>query len=241
MVSALALVACQSANSREQPDAVTTSSTAAPEASILETTDPHHSVGQPTHDSSGISSDVPPTDAPSLPPGVPDTYYADLAKLAAGIGLVNPPPVAPIRAVSRQEIDQVMADCMTNEGFPTEVQESGGWAYDVPQGQREAANLASYVCQARYPLAAKFVAPLTIGQLRIYYDWQVEETMPCMDSLDYPTPEPPTFETYVANHEVNQAVFFADGALDSATIGEAMSDIMDKCQVVPPDDLLYGT
>ncbi|WP_162801956.1 hypothetical protein [Ornithinimicrobium murale] len=163
-----------------------------------------------------------------------------MAELAADAGITDPPRIAPKRAVTPQEIDQIMADCMTDHGFPAVVKDGGGWGYEVPAGQSDAAALVSYSCKALYPMAAEFVTPLSADQLRVYYDWLVEETIPCMQSLGYPTPEPPTFETYAANYEASQALFFADAALDPAEVGGAMPDILSNCQALPPDDLLYG-
>ncbi|WP_162802149.1 hypothetical protein [Ornithinimicrobium murale] len=132
-----------------------------------------------------------------------------------------------------------MADCLTAEGFPAEADPDGSWGFGAAPGQHEAAMLAEYVCLARYPLAAEYVEPLDPVQLRVHYDWLIEETLPCMAGLGYPIPEPPSWPTYQEQYATDGSIFFADEALDPATIASDMSIITADCEVKPPSDLLY--
>lgn len=187
------------------------------------------------------------TSAPSeggpgaLPPGVPATYYADMAYHAEVLKLSEPPDVKPIRAVDRVEFDQVQVDCLVEHGVDAQVEPSGGLSYGVAAGQpEEPVNLASYICLARYPMHERYSQQFTADQLETYYAWMVEETIPCMESLGYPTPTPPSKETFVAAYEARGELFFPDTELDPSTIAGDMMKIMEQCEVMPPDEELYG-
>lgn len=191
----------------------------------------------------GISqprTDDGPSNPRELPDGVAATYYADMAELAEIMRLSDPPSVTPIRAVTRDEIDQVKADCLTEQGFPAEVEDSGGISYEVPSGQQGSARIASYTCSGQYPLRERYSQTLSEEQLQVYYDWIVEETIPCMQDLGYPTPEPPTLETFMAEYAKSNALFFPDGDLDPGSIADDMHTVLEHCEVMPPDKELYG-
>lgn len=173
----------------------------------------------------------------SLPPGVPATYYEDMAAVARDFGITDPPDVAPVRAISLSESAQVTADCLTGQGFPSRV-EDGSTVLEFDTAQREAARLAQYVCLSRYPTHETYTRPLSETQQRVFYDWMVEETLPCMQDLGYPAPEPPSFETFSADYERGE-LWFPDTELTS--LADDMNVIMDACQVLPPDDVLYGS
>lgn len=230
VVGLLLLVAC-GGSSQERPTSTSplrsASATDRPEFEATE------GIGQPRTD------DVP-SNPRELPDGVAATYYADMAELAELMRISDPPSVTPIRAVTRDEIDQVKADCLTGQGFPAKVENSGGISYEVPPGQQESARMASYVCSGHYPLHERYSQTLSEEQLRVYYNWIVEETIPCMQNLGYPTPEPPTLETFMAEYLESNALFFPDGNLDPGSIADDMHTVIEHCEVMPPDEELYG-
>lgn len=161
--------------------------------------------------------------------------------IAESQGLSDPPDVTPIRAVAPSEVDALVVDCLHEFGFSAEVDTVGGWGFEYAQEQEEDATRAEYICMGRYPLAEQYVAALTEAQLRIYYDWQIEEVLPCVANLGYPIPTPPSWETYLAPRAdgSNSNPFFFDAGLDPATIGADLREIMSKCEYIPPSDLLY--
>lgn len=176
----------------------------------------------------------------ALPPGVPATYHADMAYQAESMNLTDPPAVTPIRAVDQDEFDQVQVDCLMEHGVDAQLEPSGGFSYESGLGQEDATNLAHYTCLGRYPMHERYGQQFTPEQLEIYYAWMVEKTIPCMESLGYPTPVPPTKETFVANYEARGELFFPDTELDPSTIAGDMMTIMEQCEVMPPDDEFYG-
>lgn len=156
------------------------------------------------------------------------------------MNLADPPSVTPIRAVERDEFDQVQVDCLTEQGVDAHLEPSGGFSYQSGAGQEDATKVAHFTCLGRYPMHERYGRQFTPGQLETFYAWMVEETIPCMQSLGYPTPVPPTKETFVAAYEARGELFFPDTELDPATIAGDMVTIMEQCEVMPPDEELYG-
>lgn len=176
-----------------------------------------------------------------LPPGVPATYYADMAEWAEIITLNDPPTVHPLRAVDQDEYDRVQVDCLVEFGVDARLEPSGGFSvHSGDREQGEANERLEFICLGRYPLHERYQQRFALEQLEVYYAWMVEETIPCMESLGYPTPVPPTKETFVANYEARGELFFPDTELDPSTIAGDMVTIMEQCDVMPPDEALYG-
>lgn len=177
----------------------------------------------------------------ALPAGVPQSYEADMAALAQGMGLQDPPAVTPERAVSNLERPIVMTECLTAKGFPTEVSADGrGWESGFSRDQAEAYAVAEYTCMGTYPMAAVYLQPYDDDQLLVHYDWMREEVIPCMRDLGYPTPEVPSWESVRADYAQGRALWFPDTELDPATVADDMAVIMDSCEIYPPNELIYG-
>lgn len=177
----------------------------------------------------------------SLPPGVPATYYADMAEWAEVINLDDPPPVHPLRAVDKDEFDRVQVDCLVEFGVDARLEPSGGFSvHSIDAAQGEANERLEFICLGMYPLHERYQQQLASEQLEVYYTWMVEETIPCIESLGYPTPTPPSMETFLATYEASGKLFFPDTELDPATIAADMVTIMGQCEVMPPDEKLYG-
>ncbi len=190
----------------------------------------------------GNSHKSPPSEVVGgLPPGVPATYYADMAEWAEIINLDDPPSVEPVRAVGKDEIDQVMVDCLVEFGVDARLEPSGGFSvHSSDREQGEANERLEFICMGRYPLHERYQQSFASEQLEVYYEWMVEETIPCMQSLGYPTPTPPSKETFVAAYEARGELFFPDTELDPSTMAGDMVTIMEQCEVMPPDEELYG-
>lgn len=194
--------------------------------------------GQPVSSPEGAALGDP--QAQPLPPGVPASYRENLQAVAQMYGIESPPETSVERVVTNLEQPEVMAACMTEQGIPTEVSPDGrGWQFSAQSAQADAVRLAEYVCLATFPLAAQFSEPFDAGQLGVQYAWLRDEVIPCMRSLGYPTPQMPSLQTFVAQYEENRGLWFPDTELDPATLAEDMAQISRKCELYPPDELLY--
>lgn len=130
---------------------------------------------------------------------------------------------------------------MVEFGVDARLEANGGFSIHASDLEQDEANeRLGFICMGRYPLHERYHQQLATEQLEIYYAWMVEETIPCMQSLGYRTPEPPTMETFVANYEARGELFFPDTELDPSTIAGDMMKIMKQCEVMPPDEELYG-
>lgn len=108
------------------------------------------------------------------------------------------PEVELVRYVTRSENLDVLAECMTDQGFPPAASQ-GGLLWEVPPEQEYDLGIAQYVCTGRYPIDPRLIQPLDRAQLEIAYDWLVEETIPCIEDLGYTVPAPPSLESYLAD------------------------------------------
>lgn len=187
----------------------------------------------------GNADDV---DRPDAATSVPDEHREDMAELARGLGITDPPDVDPVRAITREEQPFVMADCLTQAGFPSEADPSdGSWGTRANQDQLEAMRLAEFTCLGQYPLMERYTATWDEEQLTVQYDWLRDEVLPCMQDLGYPTPVMPTQEVFVAMYAEQGRLWFPDGELDRDTIAADMGRVMEECEVFPPDEVLYGS
>lgn len=187
-------------------------------------------------ESAGVSATAATAD---LPEGVPSSYHTDMAAIAESMGLEDPPEVTPERAVTPADVDATMVECLAEFGFQAELTPSGGYNFGYHVSQEDAAVRAEYTCMGRYPMAAQYREPLTEQQLRVYYDWHVDEIFPCMVDLGHPVPEPPSWEVYRSERAGGGNPFFFENALDQTTLVKDLQDIMTNCTYVPPDELLY--
>ncbi|WP_421743089.1 hypothetical protein [Cellulomonas sp.] len=77
-----------------------------------------------------------------------------LARKAQQNGLVDPPDVAVVRWITRDEHPSVMADCLIAAGWPITNVSASGYDVEYTADQEAAMILSDYVCDAQYPVAA---------------------------------------------------------------------------------------
>ena len=104
------------------------------------------------------------------------------------------PVVERERYVSPQEWAPVVAACMVEEGFPgvTATADGGICSGDLPSAQAGAYSLAEYVCNARYPVDPKYLAPLESSQLDTLYEYMTGELTACLVSFGFSVADPPS-------------------------------------------------
>lgn len=159
-----------------------------------------------------------------------------LAETAAMFGLQDLPEVDVVRVVGPEEYVDVQLQCQEDMGFTRD--ENG--SYNAPPDQYESLGLAVYTCEAKFPMEEKYLQPLGEPELRRLHAYFVDDAVPCLASIGYSIPGPPSIETFLASANSPSAYLpsgelFALGLVQSQ-VEEALTD----CPEVPPPIVLYG-
>lgn len=177
------------------------------------------------------------------PPGPPRSNAEALQQYWEQAGLDGEPPaVQPVRTVDTAEWNTtIQPECMAEQGFPTTEDQHGQAGISFDLSQEDDLKRATYICMAKYPLDEKYLRPYSLSQLRILYDWRVEHTIPCMKSDGVSPPEPPSFETFVAEYAATGYKHWSPHTEvevppeAQVTLGEST-----WCPDTPPEDVLYA-
>ncbi len=111
----------------------------------------------------------------------------------------RPTNISRVRYITLDEWADVMADCMTKQGAPTEA-DQGGLTYrstDATDGQYA---LARYVCESMYPTDPVMLSPLNVSQLRYLYSYYIGPFRECIKKHGYDISEPPSEKVFVENY-----------------------------------------
>lgn len=166
-----------------------------------------------------------------------DTPEGWLSWVAESRRIDDPPEVEVVRETRPEEIGELVAKCMQEQGFDAKAFPDGSWETSAGPGQGEAVAMAEYVCIAQYPLQPKFYQPYDDDKLRQSYDWHVNTTIPCLQDLGYTTPEPPSVEVYIETYRARGEQWMAQ------TAGDLPFETFDRCppepsaaELFPPDE-----
>lgn len=89
--------------------------------------------------------------------------------------------------------------CLTDAGFPAELQEDGGLVIDDgPEEQQEAFRAAQATCHEQLP-EPPGSDPMTAEEVGVYYDLQVEAGS-CLEAAGFPVVEMVSRDTWVAQY-----------------------------------------
>lgn len=100
-----------------------------------------------------------------------------------------------VRTVTLEEWPTTMAQCLTDQGFPSTVVDGGVSSTNIV-GQEEAKEVARYVCNVEYPLDPKFNRPLTAKQLDQLYDYYAGELTSCLEANGQEIAAPPSRQLF---------------------------------------------
>lgn len=184
-----------------------------------------------------------PPESTSSPTGSPlatavtsgDARLSDMVSQAQARGIDELPDVQVVREITPEELAEVQANCMAEEGFPPD--QDG--MFNAPPGQGDALFLALYRCTAMYPIAEEYTQPLSQEQIRIIYDYYVSDLVPCLRGEGLTVPDPPTWETFIATAGTERE-YHPYSTLLGAMSSEALSALQDTCPERPSLDALYG-
>lgn len=162
------------------------------------------------------------------------TYYEAAAAASELLTSSFPDAVVPAvpfsRYIDATEWGTTMASCLTAQGFGVQVMDDGGLAHDpVPADQSQAQAVAKYTCEVQYPVHQ--LGP-TDADLRVLYDWNVDDLIPCLEGQGYPISEAPSFATYKDDYERAAWVPYTEVPLVSQ---EQFDEINSVCPQLPEE------
>lgn len=172
-------------------------------------------------------------------------YTETLARNAEQLGLTDPPEVERVAwAQGPAEYGEAQARCMDEAGFTTVSDGVGNWSFSpgVPESQGAALNLASYQCEARYPMDPEYAQDWTEEQVGLVYDYWDEYYLPCMEAHGHPIDDSgqPSREAYVAAFHTPDRSDWWPNEYPSVLPVDEQRVLAQTCPPMPPDSAMYG-
>lgn len=102
-----------------------------------------------------------------------------------------------------------MAECLTNQGFPTTVRPDDGISFsEITAEQVDAFHLEYYLCEARFPVDPAEFQVLTPHEIDSIYQYYVNELVPCLTrEAGAEFTEIPTMQQFQENWETGRNVW----------------------------------
>jgi len=145
------------------------------------------------------------------------------------------PEVERVRFVDLSEHNYAMADCLTAAGF-TAVGFWDGYQTGSAEGQELPLALATYECQAKYPINPRVMVQLNDDQLRYLYEYYTQIATPCLNEEGYDVPPAPSLQNFVGNY--GQPGSWQPFWLVETKTNEEWEAINKKCPQTPKE--LFG-
>lgn len=166
---------------------------------------------------------------------------ADLEQYAADNGVTNPPEVEIVRVVSLADWPQTYAQCLTQAGFPSTSSGDGGVSTDIPAGQDEAADLASYECHAKYPVdPSQNGRNLTDLQKEQVYEYLTATLVDCLEERGYQVNQIPSRDVFMSGFDESPP-WNPYTEIFAGNVGAGEGDeLQSECPPNTPPELLYG-
>ena len=163
----------------------------------------------------------------------------DLADYAESNGVKNPPEIAIVRVVDETEWPETYASCLTDLGFPAQV-EGDGVAMDIPQGQEDAQKIASYTCLAKYPIDPnQDRGNLTDAQKEVVYVYVTQTLVPCLEENGYDIENIPSKTAFIEGYGTPNAWNPYFQIADQSFITAEGKEIETLCPANAPAELLF--
>ena len=122
------------------------------------------------------------------------------------------PPVdaAFVRFVHPDDAGSVLAGCLREQGFEATVEWDGGVSYGSQSADQQPAMLvADFRCDVMFPVHPKYTMKHTETQIRIVYDFYVNELVPCLRAEGYDDIRPaPTWESFLSTYHSKEPHWF---------------------------------
>lgn len=188
-------------------------------------------------DESSLATSTPAQDqSPSAPGELPSPEQqakidAYLVELAQAYGVSDPSGVALVRMVPASEWEQIQADCMREAGFPMEA--------SVPAEQVEAMRLATYTCNAQYPVNPdQNLGNVTDEQKKKAYDYLTGTLVTCLTGEGYSISDIPS-EQYFIEDWARSGPWNPYDQISPGLSQEEFQQLDQKCPMNPLAELLW--
>jgi hypothetical protein len=153
-------------------------------------------------------------------------------------GELPPNDVEFVRFIDVDDYGRVHAECVRGQGFEAEESWDGGVSYGrVPPEQSLASHTAIYRCHIAYPVHPRYFLPRTEEQVRVVYDYFVDELVPCLAELGYEVSPAPSWEAFLAD-EGSQGQWFPYLDVDPPSDQEER-EVNEACPQNPPLEALF--
>ena len=147
------------------------------------------------------------------------------------------PEVERIAFIGPDEWAETIAACLNEDGFSA-VAQDGGLASAPTEGQELPFAIATYVCNAKYPINPRTNVELNDDQLRYLYEYYTQVLTPCLNEEGFDVPEPPSLQTYVSSWRAGSPWDPYGLVVDALESDDEWTSINKKCPQTP--DGLFG-
>jgi hypothetical protein len=110
------------------------------------------------------------------------------------------PDVVIVRVITLDEWGSTRAACMTEQGFPAQVNEWGGTTGTGNLSQDQPLALARYICNAQFPVDPLYEQPLNDSQLAFLYYYYTHELRDCLIDHGQELPDPPSEQVFIEQY-----------------------------------------
>lgn len=145
--------------------------------------------------------------------------------------------VALVREVRTEEWTSVHSTCMTEAGFPPDMDPDGSMSWVTPPDQAGSFELARFTCRAQYPESLALQQPYDLEQLEVIYQWFEVETLPCYAEHGYPVSGLPSLQAFVDSYGPDRGMWLPRQGVEGGTVPR---DVIESCPHLPPREQLYA-
>jgi hypothetical protein len=166
-----------------------------------------------------------------------EQYLVDVARMN---GLADMEIPALVRWVTPDEWPQAMSDCLEQEGVEVEVLADGGFSYE---GDKAVLAPVVWTCQAQYTIDPRTTQPLDDRQVKLLYDYFVNDLKPCVEGEGYEVADPPSLTTFsesIATGGQEESWSPYAGVVRGTISTESWDELNRACPQEPPFDAMYG-
>lgn len=145
------------------------------------------------------------------------------------------PVVERERFIEPDEYAPVLAECLTEAGFPSVASADGGVSGSYQDADAEKRALVEYTCGTRFPMDPRYSAPLNDSQITYIYNYQTQILTRCLEEAGYVVDEPPALEEFLDSYVTDGGGWHP---YEHVNAGDLTVSINVRCPQTP--DHLYG-
>ncbi|MEX1080175.1 MAG: hypothetical protein WED09_13830 [Homoserinimonas sp.] len=149
------------------------------------------------------------------------------------------PDVEMVRYTDLIEGAVAIAACMNERGGWNVKASAGGWGSDdpMPDGQGDAYNLDSYICQAEYPTDPEYLRPLDEEQRDRMFDYYDNELRACFEEHGQTMAELPSRGKFVQDYyRMTWDAYSNVTGTNTPAGARAFDELQTECSMLPPAD-----